>query len=264
MLAKVKYIYGQRDLLKNFVLRDFRRKYVGSALGLFWSIINPLVMLTVFTFIFSVLLQVRFGERAGVANFALYLFCGMLPWLAFQESLSRSTNILVENANLLKKVKFPAKILPTYIVISGFLNELIGLGILIIAIIISSYRLGLPLLFLPVIFILQLCLTVGICWLLAAINVFYRDILHMIGLILMVWMYSTPIFYPPRLIPDQLKFILVINPMAHLIQAYRDIFLEQRLPEPMSILILAGFSLFFFLLGYWFFGKTQDKFVDLV
>ncbi len=264
MLAKAKYIYGQKELLNNFVLRDFRRKYVGSALGLFWSIINPLVMLTVFTFIFSVLLQVRFGERAGIANFALYLFCGMLPWLAFQESLSRSTNILVENANLLKKVKFPAKILPTYIVISGFLNELIGLAILLIAIIISSYHLGLPLLFLPAIFILQLGLTVGICWLLAAINVFYRDITHMIGLILMVWMYSTPIFYPPRLIPDQLKFILVINPMAHLIQAYRDIFLEHRLPELMSILILAGFSLFFFLLGYWFFGKTQDKFVDLV
>jgi ABC-type polysaccharide/polyol phosphate export permease len=257
-------IAKQFQVLKDFVVRDLRGRYVGSAMGLVWSLVVPLVNLAVFTFIFSVVLRVNFQAEQGVANFTLYLFCGMIPWLAFQESVMRGTNCIVENANLIKRVAFPVLILPAYLVISSLINELIGLTILLLAIFITMKFMSIWILLLPLLLALQLLFTLGIVCALAALNVFFRDISHLTSASLMVWMYITPIFYPTRLVPEKFRFLMAANPMTHLIQAYRDIFLNNCMPEWRGLLIFGIFAIMSASFGLWIFNRTRKSFADMI
>ncbi|HOT01027.1 MAG TPA: ABC transporter permease, partial [Acidobacteriota bacterium] len=131
MIQRIRYYYNQRDLLLSYVRKDLKERYVGSVIGFYWSVLNPLILLGIYTFVFSVIFRVRFGEGEGLVNAALYIFCGMVPWMAFSEAVGRSTGVLIDNANLIKKVMFPSKILPMYLVFSHAVNLLIGFGILL-------------------------------------------------------------------------------------------------------------------------------------
>jgi len=260
----LKKIYYYRNLIWIFVVRDLKGRYVGSTMGLFWSLINPVITLLLFLYVFSVILKVKFGQNGSLSDFALYLFCGMLPWLAFQETIIRSTNSIVENANLIKKFIFPSKIFPVYLSISSLVNELIGLVVLIIAIILITHKINYFILFLPLIIIFQLIFTMGLGWIVACINVFFRDIAHLMGMIMMTWMFLTPIFYPESMVPEKFQFFIKLNPMAYLVRAYRDILLSNRFPSITDILTFIAISIIVFFGGYYLFGKTQPKFSDVV
>lgn len=253
-----------RHAIKYLVLRDLKGRYAGSMMGFFWTVVNPIITLLVFTFLFSIVLKVRFGPEGGTANFALYLFCGLLPWLAFQEAVVRSTTVIIDNANLVKKVVFPPKILPVYLMISSFIIELIGLGILVAAAALTTRKLSFYIAFFPLLALLQLLLTLGISWVFACINVFFRDIAHIVGVLLTVWMYSTPIVYPAEIVPGNFKVLITINPMSHLVVAYRDIFLNGKPPEAMGVIILAAAAVALFAIGYKVFTAAAPTFPDLI
>src|SRR5574337_499731 len=262
MLKGVVRLYRHRALIIAYVQRDRLARYKGSAMGVFWSVAHPLVMLLLYTLVFSGILRVQVGAAEGTRIFALYLFCGMLPWNAFQEGMSRSTGVIVEHANLIKRAIFPSEILPAYIVLSCLVNELIGLAILLGATALTAHQLGLSVLFLPVILLLQVALTLGLAWIVAAINVFLRDVGQLLGVVLTLWLFLTPIFYPPSQIPQSLKWMLLVNPMGWVVEAYRSVILRGAFPAVWSMAALVLCAVVVFSAGYRLFQRTQGAFAD--
>jgi len=237
---------------------------VGSTMGLFWSVINPLLLLMLFTYVFAVILQIRVGQQGGITGFAFYFFAGFLPWNAFQEAIMRSTTSMTDNATLIKNVRFPAKIFPLYLTVSSLINELIGIGILVTAVLLKDHRVSPYLVLLPLVMVFQLIFTVGLGWLLAAIHVFFRDTAQIMGLVLTAWMFMTPIFYPESMVPERFSFLISINPMAYIIRIYRNICLEGRCPDVNGCLFFALVAAAALGIGYVVFTHNYHKFVDHV
>ncbi len=257
-------LYRHGALIKNFVKRDLQARYKGSAIGLFWSVVHPLVMLVLYTYIFSSILRVQVGAAEGTGSFAIYLFCGLLPWNAFAEAVNRSTGVILEHANLIKRTIFPSQVLPIYPVVSGIVNQLIGLAILLVALLATAHHLSSLLLVLPAILLLQFAFTVGLAWIVAGITVFVRDLGQIVGMLMTIWVFLTPIFYPPTLIPERLRFLLAANPMYALVESYRCLILKGQLPSLQSLAVLAFVALPTFLLGYWMFMRMQGAFADVI
>lgn len=257
-------LYHHRALVRSFVKRDLQARYKGSAIGLFWSVIHPLIMLALYTFVFSSILKVRVGISEGTEQFALFLFCGLLPWNAFAEGLHRSTGVILENANLIKRAVFPSEILPVYPVIAGIVNELIGFGILLAALLLTGHSISPVMLLLPAILLLQVMLTTGLAWIVAGTTVFIRDLGQMLGVMLTLWVFLTPIFYPPSVVPQRMRVLLVVNPMYALVEAYRSLILKGQLPAWGSVALLASISVVAFAVGYRVFTRMQPAFADVL
>ena len=264
IINKIKRLIENKYLLREFIIRDLRSRYIGSTMGFFWSVINPIVTLIIYTFLFSVILKVKLGGESGITNFALYLFCGMLPWAAFQETVQRSTTCIIDNGNLIKKLVFPAKILPVYISFSSLITEFISIIILIIAIICILHFVSFYIILLPLIIFFQLLFALGFGFLLATVNVFFRDTAPLTGVFLTVWLYLTPIFYPVSIVPDKFKGLYMLNPMTHLVGIYRDIFLKNQMFSLKSLAYFSLISIVVFAIGYFLFTKHHRKFVDLL
>lgn len=261
---KIVYYFHQRDLLLNYVRKDLKERYVGSIIGFYWSVINPLILLGIYTFVFTVIFKVRFSDGGSIGHAALYIFCAMIPWMAFSDSVNRSASVLIDHGNLIKKVMFPSKILPMYIAVSHFVNLGIGLVILFIAIAAAGLPVSWPVLLLPVYLAGQMILTLGFCWLASAINVFFRDMAQIIAQLLTIWMYLTPIFYSLQIIPERYRPAAYLNPMTHLVEGYRAILLDGKWPDWWGLLIFYLFSCLIFAAGYFFFTRNQHHFPDLI
>lgn len=262
--AVLRDLARNRELIRSMVIRDFVGRYRGSFIGLYWSIINPLVLMALYTIVFSVFLKVRFSTDDSPIDFALYLLCGMLPWNAFAEGLTRSANVIRENANLVKRVVFPLEILPLNLALSATIHKVIGLVLLTALIAIINKRLYWTLLMVPLLLGIQLLFAVGMNWVMASLGVFLRDILQMIGLVLTAWMFLTPIFYPENVVPARLQIVLWLNPMARLVRYYRMVLLGGNLPDPVGLAALAIGAMLVFLFGYFWFSKTKSMFADVV
>jgi lipopolysaccharide transport system permease protein len=257
-------IYRHRVLIWNFVKRDLLARYKGSAVGLFWSVIHPLVMLGLYTFVFATVMKVRVGAGEGTDSFALYLFCGLLPWNAFAEGLGRSTGVILEHGNLIKRVIFPSEILPVYPVIAGIVNELIGFGILLCVLLVTGHPMRPVILILPAILLLQFALTTGLAWLIAGTTVFIRDLGQIVGVMLTLWLFLTPIFYPPAMVPQGMRVLLTLNPMYIVVEAYRSLILRGQVPAWWSLAVLALIALAVNWLGYRVFARMQPAFADVL
>jgi len=252
-----------RHLVAEFVKSDLKSRYVGSMLGLYWSVINPILLLIIYTLVFSVILGVRFAKDGSIHNYSLYLFCGMLPWIAFQESITTSVTTLTSHANLVKNVVFPLKSLHTSLVISALISELIGIAILLVFRLAFTGTFGYLFPLLPIVIFFQFLLTMGFALLLSALNVFFRDVNPLMRPIISMWMYLTPVFFPLSIIPMKVRIFIYINPMTSLVTAYRDILLNDRLPGAGFIYFMI-FSVVIFIFGYRFFTKNHMKLVDLL
>jgi lipopolysaccharide transport system permease protein len=257
-------LWSLRHLIGVMVRRDLLGQYKGSVMGFFWTIINPLGHLLLYTFVFSVILKVRFGQDASTGNFALYLMTGLLPWGALAESLSRSTSSITEQPNLVKRVVFPLEILPLAVVVSSMISEVIGLAILSCVAWIMGYHPHASLGFLPLIMLSQFMFIAGLSWLLSSLGVYLRDLRHVMSLALSVWMYASPIVYPASKVPQNLQFLLWINPMAGIVTDFRRVLLEGTTPNwPLFAAYTAvAAALWFF--GYYFFNKTKRSFADVI
>jgi lipopolysaccharide transport system permease protein len=264
MILVFKRLIHNKNLLKEFIHRDLHSRYAGSVMGIFWSVIHPIVTLMIYTFLFSVILKVKLGDQPGMTNFALYLFCGMCPWLAFQDAVQRSTSSIVDNSNLIKNMVFPAKILPLYLSCSSLITGLINLGILTIAILIILKFVSPYIIVLPLLLVFQLLFALGLGLLTSTVNIFFRDTTQIMGVLLTVWMFLTPIFYPESLVPDRFLGFYMLNPMTHLVHIYRDIFLNGQMFQMSNFYYFAACSVLAYFVGYRIFTKYHKKFVDLL
>jgi lipopolysaccharide transport system permease protein len=257
-------IYFQRSLIRNFVIRDLRARYIGSFMGVFWSVIHPIVLLVSYTFVFSVIFGLRPRPDTGTTSFPLFLFCSILPWLFFQETLQRSSTIIIENANLVTKTLFPSEILPLVVLLSGLVNHVIGFSILLVIIFFTLGKVSLFILLVPVYFFLLMLFTLGISWFVSSLNVFVRDVSQVLTVILTFWFWFTPIFYSIDRFPPQLSFLVRLNPLAQVVIGYRDCLLRMRTPDLRILAVFAATALAVFAAGGIFFRKTKRDFVDIL
>jgi len=257
-------LYRHGALIQSFVRRDLQARYRGSAIGFLWSVIHPLIMLVLYTLVFATILRVRVGPDEGTEQFAIYLFCGLLPWNAVAEGLTRATGVILEHANLIKRAVFPSEILPVYPVISAIVHELIGLAILVAALLASGHGVAPSFLALPLVLLLQFALATGLAWLVAGATVFIRDLGQLLGMALTLWLFLTPIFYPPSLVPDGLRALVIVNPMHILVEAYRSLVLKGQLPPWDGLTYLAACAGTAFLAGHWAFTRMQPAFADVI
>ena len=248
-------------LLKELVKRDFQGRYAGSVLGFVWSLVQPLWMLLLFTFVFSKVMKVPLvGSRTG--NFPVFLFCGLLPWMALQEGVLRASTSITDNASLVKKLRFPAEILVLAVVLAALLHEaiaaLIFLGVL--GFLGELTWRGLPLLLLAV--PLQIALTLGLGLLLGSLHVFFRDIAQVLGMVLTGWFYLTPIVYPLSLVPERFRGWVELNPLTALVGLYRQAFLEGEISWVPGTASLALTGAVLLSVGFWVFRGLKRAFAD--
>ena len=254
---------ASRNLLRNLVVRDLKHRYVGSVGGFFWSVIHPIVLLVCYYFVLTVVMNVRLGPEYATQNFALFLFCGILPWLMFQETVLRNCTSVTENASLITKTIIPSEVLPMAIMISNLIHHLIGLTILIGALLLF-HVVELSVLrvfaYLPILILLAQ----GLGWLVSSLNVFFRDTSQVLTVIMVFWFWFTPIFYPPGLVPESFRLIMAVNPMATIVSGYRNAFLQMEPPGLENVLILLAWTGCIFLGGALFFRRSKAAFADVL
>jgi len=263
VLANLRRLFRYRALIQSLVARELKARYRGSVLGFFWSFLNPLLLLLTYTFVFTVAMPSR---AAGLEPYALFLFCGILPWTWFSSSLLESSTVLITSANLIKKVVFPAEVLPIVSVLAGLVNFALGLPIL--AIFLAYYRTpvaALDLLWLPVIVAAQLMLTLGLALLVSALTVHFRDVRDLLQNLLTVWFFATPIIYPLWNAPERWRRLLELNPFTHLAVAYQEVlFRPGPFAEAGRLLLVMAVSLVVFTVGYFVFDRLRDTFAEEV
>lgn len=252
------------DLIWPLARRMTVARYRGSALGLAWALLTPAAMIAVFTFLFAGVFGARFTPGGTPWDYALYLFCGLLPWTAFSETLLQSAGLIVAHSNLVKRVVFPLEALPVAQALACLAAQLFGTVALLLATIIIRHELHATVLWFPVLLLPQLLFTLGGAWLVASLGVFIRDTAQALGLLLMVWLYMTPIIYPEQVVPERFRPALDINPFAPLVRSYRLVMLEGAQPDWRGLAYVTVVSVALFLLGYWWFARTRKNFADVI
>ena len=264
MLANLRQLIRYRGLIQTLVARELKARYRGSVLGFFWSFVNPLLLLTVYTIVFSVVLPGFRGVE--VEPYALFLFCGLLPWTWFSSALLESANSLVAGGNLIKKVLFPAEILPIVAVLSNMFHFFFALPIL--AVFLAFYARPMQLIELawfPVVVLVQLMLTLGLAFMLSAMTVHFRDLRDLLGNLLTLWFFLTPIIYPMAMVPEAGKIIMDLNQFAHLAISYQEVlFYDGPFGHWRWLLELAGASVAMLLVGFALFDRLRDSFAEEV
>jgi len=252
------------DLIVSLARRELIARYKGSVLGVFWAVLTPVVMIAIFTFIFAGIFGARFGTSTSPWDYAIYLFCGLLPWNMFQETLILASTTIITHANLVKRVVFPLETLPIAQALAAVGNQLFGTIALLVAILLIRHEFHPTIIWLPLLLIPQLVATLGAAWLIASLGVFLRDIAQGISLVLMAWMYLTPIIYPESIVPERYRLFININPFAPLVRSYRRILIEGAAPDWAGLAYFGAFSVVSFLFGYWWFARTRKNFADVV
>jgi len=264
MLTNLRQLIRYRGLIQSLVARELKARYRGSVLGFFWSFINPLLLLLIYSFVFSIVLP---GTRPKeLEPYALFMFCGILPWTWFSSSLSEAANVLIGGGNLIKKVLFPAEILPIVTVLSNMVHFFLGLPILAVFLIYYQKPLQLSeIVWFPAVVLVQLLLTVGLALILSALTVHFRDIKDILSNVLTFWFFATPIIYPMWMAPSIGRNLLNVNPVTHLAVSYQEIlFYEGPFGHWKWLVALGAASVALFLFGYFVFDRLRDSFAEEV
>lgn len=254
-----KNLYNYRQLLKSNVKKEIRGKYKGSFLGVLWSFVNPLLMTLVYAIVFPYILK-NTGD-----NYVTFIVIGILPWTFFTTVISQGTFCILANAGIIKKVYFPREILPISIACSGLINFLISCVIIFLFLIFSGIGMSMQVIWLPLIILTQFILTLGIIFITSAINVYIRDAEYIINFIISMLFYATPILYNAEMFMGTgVEWIIHINPMATIINSYRDILFYQTMPNIQSLMFVLLGSLLLFAIGYKVFKKLEKGFAEEV
>ena len=238
--------------------KELKTKYLGSVLGIWWAVITPLLMMGAITFIFTKVLNI------GIERFPLFSLAGIIPWFFLSVSLSEVTPSLISKSQLLKQFSFPIEFIPISSVLSNFINFLIGLCFIIPVFIVFQTKVISVLAFLPLILFLHLLFTIGLGLALSCLNIFFRDISHLLGVILIFWFWMTPIFYSLDMVPEQYRWICNLNPMTTYIELYRDVLFKARMPSLDALLVASAIGLGVFCAGYIIFTKKETCFIKRV
>lgn len=251
-----KNLYKYRELLKTSVKKEVRAKYKNSFLGVLWSFLNPLLQITVYAIIFSMILSNK------QEHYAIFLCCGLIPWTFFSSAVSKAAFTFVENGNIIKKVYFPREIIPLSVVTSEAVNFLISTVIIIAFVIFGGVGLSKYIIYYPIVMIAQYLIILAISLILSSVCVYLRDLQHFVGVALQLLFYSVPIVYSSDSIPANFQWILKYNPMAHIINAYRDIFYNQTMIDVKMIGIIIIVGIIGCVVGYKIFNKLQKGFAE--
>jgi ABC-type polysaccharide/polyol phosphate export permease len=264
LIANLRQLFRYRALIQSLVARDLKARYRGSVLGFFWSFINPLLQLLIFTVVFTFVLPVARGT--GVDHYALFLLCGILPWTWFESSLLESSNVLIAGGNLIRKVLFPAEVLPIVTVLAGLVHFCFGL--LVVAAFLLYYRVAIvwtDLLWLPVVVAVQLVFTTGLALLVSALTVHFRDMRDLLANITKLWFYATPIIYSITQVPASIRPLLNLNPFTHLAVSYQEVlFLAGSFGEWRRLLAVGIVAIATFFIGYFVFDRLRDTLAEEV
>ena len=264
MLDNLRQLPRYRGLIQSLVARELKARYRGSVLGFFWSFVNPLLLLLVYTFVFKYVMPP--APTKEIPNLALFMFCGLLPWTWFQTSLVESSNILISGGNLIKKVMFPAEILPIVTVLANLVHFLLGLPILIAFLVYFDAPLQLSeLAWFPLVVLVQLVLSVALALILSALTVHFRDIKDILTNIMTLWFFATPIIYYWKYAPASVRRFLDINPFTHLAISYQEIlYFEGDFGHWKWLVALGAGSAALFLFAYFLFDRLRDSFAEEV
>jgi len=256
------------NLLATLVQRDLEARYKGSILGNLWPLLNQLSQLLIYTYVFAIVLEVKLNLKGLPANnitFGLWLFAGLLPWIAFTSGLTQATSSVIAQPNLVKKVVFPLALLPVVPILSALIESSFGLVALIILVAVSAHTLNSTLLLLPLIWLPQLLLTAGLGYLMAGLTVFLRDIPQTLAVVLNLWFYLTPIVYPASAIPAQWRgYVFWLNPLAAIAEVYRDLILVGHVNHWGEWLVATLVATVVLAIGLWCYRRLRPAFADVL
>jgi lipopolysaccharide transport system permease protein len=264
VISNLRQLTRYRGLIQSLVARELKARYRGSVLGFFWSFFNPLLLLLVYTFVFAYVMPPQ--QLKEISNYPLFLFCGLLPWTWFATSLTESSNVLIAGGNLIKKVMFPAEILPIVTVLSNLVHFLFGLPILVAFLIYFDAPLQLSeLVWFPVVILVQLLLSVALALILSALTVHFRDIKDILANLITLWFFATPIIYYWKFAPDSIRRFLDVNPFTHLAISYQEIlYFPGDFGHWKWLLALGLGSVLLFFFAYFLFDRLRDSFAEEV
>lgn len=249
-------LYRRRELIATLVSKELKARYRGSLLGMVWTFLNPLLLLLVYSLVFSVYMRVQ------MENYTLFVFTGLLPWIWFTSSLGDGATAVVSSGSLITKSMFPAEVLPMVKILSNFMNYIFSLPLLFIFMLAYGVPFHLSLLWLPVVMAAQFVLTLGLVYFLSALTVRFRDTQHVLGNLLTLWFFLTPILYSVNNAPPDYKHLLYLNPMTALAVSYQDIFLYGKSPDITALLALGLAGVVVTLIGFRQFEIGKDMFAE--
>lgn len=262
--APFRIFWANRPLISSMVQRDILARYRGSIADAFWAILNPLILMLTYYFIFGIVLQTRFPGDPSTHGYTLYFLAGMLPWLAISEALGRAPNLARENRNLITRLIFPLEILPLNLCLAALVTGLTALLVYFGFLVFTRGAIPWTACYLPFILIPQFLFTAGLVYALSALGVFLRDLVYIVSLSLTLWFFLTPICYPESSLPPALVPMLAMNPVYLFVRAYRLVLVEARSPEWLGLMQLAALSLGIFYLGFIYFAAVKKRFADVV
>lgn len=252
--AAVRRLYECRELAQVLVSRELKIRYHGTALGFLWSFLSPLIFMSVYVLLFSVYM------RLPVESYPAFVLAGLLPWLWFAGSLGEATASIIVNGSLVKKVRLPSEVFPLVSIGAHFIHFLLSLPILLLFLLAFGFWPSWALVWLLPVLVVQFLVTFGLALAFSALAVRFRDLLHLLPNVLTVWLFLTPVFYPPSLVPEAFRVLLAANPMAYLATAYHDILLHGRAPDAGAMLAVGLLGVVLCVLGHLIFEATQDLF----
>jgi lipopolysaccharide transport system permease protein len=263
LITSAATVFRHRHLLKEFVVREIKGRFVGSFGGLLWTVLSPLATIIAYGFVFSVVVRMEVtAAEVGTDSFLIFFLTGFFPWLMFSESLVRAAGSLLAHSALITKVVFPVELLPVSSVGASFIINGIGFFLLLVYLAVTGHA-HVAWLLLPLLLVIEALFALGLAFFLAAISVFIRDTIEVLNIVVMLWFFATPIIYPLSMIPAGLQPWFRLNPMASLVGCGRDILLFHRL-DPTTAFALGGLGLVSCGLGAWFFLRARPAFGDVL
>jgi lipopolysaccharide transport system permease protein len=259
-------LIDNKELIYQLSKRDILARYRGTGFGVAWSIFTPLLMLVLYTFVFSFVFKARWGEASELPReiYALVLYAGMIVHGLFCECLTRSSTLMQSNISYVKKVVFPLDALNWVIFFSSVFQTLIGLILLIVADLLITGNVSMKILFVPLILIPFSMLIMGFCWFVSSLGVYFRDVAQLTTIFSTVLMFASPIFYPTSILPESIRGIMYLNPLTYFIEEFRNILIWDRLPNFEYLIIVYIISFLVYFLGFHFFQRTRRGFADVL
>ncbi len=261
VIQTLKEVWAYREMIASFVRRELRGRYKGSVLGFLWTFLNPLLQLFVYTVVFSTIL------KSGIEDYPVYLFIALIPWIFFSSSVQGGSTAIISQKDMVKKIYFPREVLPISLVTTNFVNMLLCF-LVVFAVTFISGRIPtqpehfLALLCLIPLFAVEYVLALGMAFLAASVTVYFRDMEHILGILVMAWQYMTPVLYSYDIIPDSIKPIFSLNPMTPIIVGLREILYEQKIPDLTGLLWALFLGTVILVLGWFTFSKLKRRFAE--
>lgn len=259
MLRNLRELYQYRGLLLSLTQRELKARYRNSVLGFLWTFLNPTLQMAVYSLLFTVYM------RQKIESYTYFVFVGLLPWIWFSTSLMSGASSISDRRDLLTKVRFPAQVLPATIVATNLVNYLLSLPLMVVLGLFYGRYPTWHIVALPLVMLTQLCVTMALVYMVSALNVTFRDLQQIIGNLLTMWFFVTPIFYMANTIPDEFHTALVLgNPMAVMVTSYQAIFYEHRLPDPGPLVLWMGISFVLLWVASGIFERRREEFAEFV